>query len=237
MPSIAIIPSTVGYHWEEVFAAYDELKAANWKISFFTVGGKPAKPDPKSLKKHAILSLFGIGCHPKIAPDTSLGKELIEKLASAEIIDNLKVDEFDAIYIPGGHGCLFDVNRNETVHEKIKEFYQKNKLIAAVCHGSSTLAAVKTNEQAIIAGKKITGFPDMLDATLIQAGLVDEKFLPLPFKNEAEIKKASANLSFVNTVLALLFPTYYRIDLPFITGMGPKATRNVIKQLISQVKT
>lgn len=233
MKQIAIMPSTVGFHWEEVYAAYAEFKKAHWEIKFYTVEGKPAQADPKSLEIKPFFSLFGLGANKNISPETESGKELMYKLThEVAPIETINVDNLDAMYIPGGHGCLFDVNVNTELHKKILQAYQQGKILSAVCHGTSCFAFVIDNGKSIIAGKKVTGFPDLLDSTLEKIGLIDSKFLPMPYPNEKTMQDAGAVISMKDSMLSNLNSAYCVTDLPFITGAGPKAAKYVARKVI-----
>jgi putative intracellular protease/amidase len=143
---------------------------------------------------------------------------------------------FDALYLPGGHGCLFDVNRNPLLHSAVKTMYDHGGLLAAVCHATSTFAFVKKAGRSIIEGHAITGFPHALDSILIKAGLVRPEFLPLPLINDDELKNAGAQHSTVDETLAFINPRHWTASLPFITGMGPKSAAPVAKALIKALK-
>lgn len=237
MYTCAMIVSTKGYHWEEVFDAYKTLKEHGWAIHFYTVDGAQVKPDPNSTKKAPILSSIGLGAPKDEAPDSALGKELLLRLDAPKPVETINVDEIDLLYIPGGHGALFDVNTNDNVHAKILEAFEKNKVIASVCHGSSALAFVKNSRgESIIQNKQITGFPDLADELLLKLGMIDASMLPLPYKNEAKIKEAGAQWSSMDTALAIINPTHHVVDLPFITGMGPKAAAPVIKKALEIIQ-
>jgi putative intracellular protease/amidase len=237
MRRVAIIPSIVGYHWEEVYDAYFEFKKAGFIIDFFTVKGKPALADPKSLEERPLLSYFGLGLRNSYSPETDLGKELQYRLTN-EInpLQDLFIEIYDAIYIPGGHGCLMDVTINPVLHEKLLQAFYQEKLIAAVCHGSSALAFANDNGIPIIQGKRIIGFPDILDKLLLSFNWIHPKFLPLPYWNEQKIREAGAVISWLDVFWGLLNPTYFLVDAPFITGMGPKAAQNVAKSTIKLAK-
>lgn len=237
MTTIAIIPSTVGFHWEEVFAAYRECKAAGWQINFYTIDGKPPTVDPNSVKHRPLLSFLGLGVRDSFSPESTLGEELKTQLMQARIITDLDMDKTDAIYIPGGHGALFDVNPNELLHTKIFEAYTQNKIIGAVCHGTSCLAFVKKEDgSSIVKGKKIIGFLDVEDDVLEKLGLIDQSFLPLPYRNEQKLTEAGADITTIDRISGLLNPTHCVVDLPFVTGIGPKATERVIKKIIELTK-
>jgi putative intracellular protease/amidase len=54
---------------------------------------------------------------------------------------------------------MFDLATDETSHALIKEFYNKSKIISAVCHGPAALTHVKISDsQYLLDGQKVTGF-------------------------------------------------------------------------------
>ena len=228
---IAIVVSSVGYHWEEVFDVYREIQEAGGTVEFFSEHGAPAKPDPRSVEHKPFLSKLGLGVDEDFGPESPLGKQLSVRLESdLKPFSDLDAKSFDGIYLPGGHGALYDVCPSPRLHEAILEFYRAGKPIAALCHATSALAFVKDRGRPIIAGKKVTGFPQAMDDVLIKAGWVHEKFLPLPFSNEQKIREAGAVM---NTALSFLNPGYHVEDTPFITGVGPKSARAVARKLIA----
>lgn len=232
MKSVGIVISTVGYHWEEVYDAYLEFNRANWHIELYTAEGKNPVADPRSLEVREFLSLFGLGLSKSFAPDTKVGMELLRHMQFVKPISELDMG-LDALYIPGGHGCLFDVNLNDDLHEKIKEFYFEGKPLSAVCHGTSAFAFVEAGGKSIIDNKKVTGFPELLDDILVKVGWVDESFLPIPYSNEKAMKDAGGIVSPFNFLLSLVYPTYHIVDFPFVTGIGPKAAQNVARKVIT----
>ena len=71
------------------------------------------------------------------------------------ILDEINVDEFDAIAIPGGfekYGYYEDAY-NEKFLNLIRRFHQKNKIIASICVG-----ALPVGKSGIIRGKKATTY-------------------------------------------------------------------------------
>lgn len=237
MGTVAIFPSTVGYHWEELFDPFRLFKEAGWNILFFTVEGKQPVADPNSVQERPFLSWMGLGVRKSFSPDTQLGQELLSQLNNHVLtIEQLDISTIDAIYIPGGHGCLFDVNVNHVVHEKILQAYQNQKIISAVCHGTSCLAFVKDNNEAIIKDKEIIGFLDGMDSFLMALGLVDQRFLPMPYRNEKAMKDAGANITWLHKLAASINPAYMVVDLPFVTGVGPKAAAKVAQKVIDLAK-
>lgn len=236
MPVVAIVPSTVGFHWEEVFDAYKVFRDNNWKIEFYTADGKPPTVDPKSVENHLLLSFLGLGVRDSFSPESELGEALMNELKYVRPIEDVNVKEQDAIYLPGGHGCLFDVNVNETLHQKLAEAFKRNKIIAAVCHATSALAFAKRDDgKSIIFGKKVIGFLDLQDRLLLKLNMVDKCFLPLPYWNERKMQEEGGVIGVTEKLHGLLDPTYHVVDLPLITGVGPKSVTFVIRHVVSAV--
>lgn len=233
---IATVVSTVGYHWEELFGAYDELEKAGAAIDVFTVDGAPPRPDPMSLRHTGPLTLVGIGVSKSIDPSTPRGQEVERALAACRPVSDLEPSAYDALYLPGGHGCLFDVNLNATLHDKIRELYLADRLLAGVCHATSTFALVKNNGRSIAAGKQLTGFPQALDDLLIQAHGVDEQFLPLLFSNEEVLRQEGVDVPQLDALRGALNPMHTCVSLPFITGVGPKSARPVARAIIATLR-
>lgn len=143
--------------------------------------------------------------------------------------------EYDALYLPGGHGCLFDVNTNTTLHGKIRELYEARKILSAVCHATSTFALVKVAGRSIAEGQLLTGFPQVMDDLLIPAHAVDERFLPLPLSNERVLREEGALPAF-DALRGSLNPRHMCVSLPFITGGGPKSARPVARAVITTLR-
>jgi putative intracellular protease/amidase len=237
MKHVAMVVSTVGFHWEEVFSAYWEFRQAGWGVELYSVGGMPARPDPMSLRITGPGALAGLGISPFIAPATTRGRALSAALDEIRPIDRLDPSSLDTLYLPGGHGCLFDVNRDAVVHEVVLRMHEEGRVLGAVCHATSTFAFVERRGRSIVAGHRMTGFPHALDRALIPLGLVHEEFLPLPLVNDDELRRAGAVLSHVDEWLAVADPRLMRVSLPFVTGMGPKAAGKVARKMMAIVES
>src|ERR1700761_1254002 len=81
MSRVAFVISTVGYHWEELFGAWDELTAAGVDVELYTVNGRAPRADAKSLRRTGPLSLLGLGVRAAIAPESERGRLLEQRLA------------------------------------------------------------------------------------------------------------------------------------------------------------
>ncbi len=84
--------------------------------------------------------------------------------ASAEIAaKDVKVDDIDAISIPGGFAPDY-LRRYDSIVNLVKSAFAKGKIIAAICHGPSVLVNAD-----VLKGKKATSFM-AIKADIINAG-------------------------------------------------------------------
>ncbi|HNP79699.1 MAG TPA: DJ-1/PfpI family protein [Candidatus Pacearchaeota archaeon] len=77
-------------------------------------------------------------------------------------IDKIDINEFNAIIFAGGSGAI-DFLDNEASYRIIKEFSNKNKLIAAIC-----IAPVILSRAGILKGKNATVWSSNMDKSAIK---------------------------------------------------------------------
>ena len=94
--------------------------------------------------------------------------------------DDLKVDlplalaraeDFDALVLPGGVMSPDKLRRDERVHVFVRGFIDRNKPVAAICHGPWTLI-----DASVVAGRQVTSYPSIrTDLKNAGARWVDEE--------------------------------------------------------------
>jgi protease I len=67
--------------------------------------------------------------------------------------DDIRVDDYDALVIPGGRAPEY-LRLNPRVLDVVRHFAQRDKPIAAICHGAQLLAAA-----GVIKGKRVSAYP------------------------------------------------------------------------------
>lgn len=76
-------------------------------------------------------------------------------------ISAVNVNDYDAIWVAGGGGPLLTFKDDAPLHKLIADFYEKGKIVALICHGSSLLLWTRLADGKLLAeGKKWTGFTD-----------------------------------------------------------------------------
>ena len=82
--------------------------------------------------------------------------------------------------------AVYDLAVDTDSQELIKEFYEKGKVVSAVCHGPAVFKNVKLSDGSyLVAGQEVTGFTNAEEE---QAGLTDA----VPFLLETELEKNGA---------------------------------------------
>ncbi|MBP1904527.1 PfpI family intracellular protease [Paenibacillus turicensis] len=88
-----------------------------------------------------------------ITTDTAIGLNGFKIKPDIKISD-AKVDDYDAIVIPGGTGVIGTLWDNEELRTLIQQFNNQNKIVAAMCAAPPALA-----KAGILKGKTVTMFP------------------------------------------------------------------------------
>ena len=82
--------------------------------------------------------------------------EAKEKCTKSPALSSISsIDSYDALFIPGGHGIVFDGPGNKAVADLIAKFWQAGKIVSAVCHGPIALAGVQVDGKPLVSGKKV----------------------------------------------------------------------------------
>jgi len=72
------------------------------------------------------------------------------------MLDDAQVDDFDALYLPGGVANADQLRINENAVRFVQEFYESGMPIGVICHGPWTLV-----EAGAVRGRTITSWPSL----------------------------------------------------------------------------
>jgi len=100
-----------------------------------------------------------------ITASSQLGKAIGTyggEVAIDMILEDIKIDKFDAIIFAGGSGALA-YSENETCLELAKDALSKNKVLGAICIGSIILA-----KAGVLSGKKATVWSSPMDKSAVK---------------------------------------------------------------------
>lgn len=164
--------------WIEEFASpYYYLQAKGVDITIATPEGGIAPIDPKSQQPGYVTPSV-----KKFNED----KAAWEKLNRTKKLADIRPEDYDAVFYPGGHGPTWDLPENKISISIIETFYAKGKPVALVCHGPAALVNTKAaNGDPLIKGKKVAGFTNSEE----QAG---QTTTAVPFSLEDRLKELGA---------------------------------------------
>jgi putative intracellular protease/amidase len=154
-------------------------------------------------------------------------RNFVSLLDNTNKVSDLSSDDFDAIVVVGGQGPMFTFREETGLQNTFLEFYNKGKVSAALCHGTSLLLYLKDNDgKPLIEGKKITGFTDEEEDFTDKT--VGKKVMP--FRIEDEAKKLGAEFQ-----KAAAFEPFAIKDGNLITGQQQHSGAEVAKLVIDSL--
>ena len=132
MFSSIIISGALAQDHEFIYPFY-RLLEANSKLDVCLIGGKP------------VQGILGTSLPPN-------------KYHPVKDIDQVKVNDYDLLVLPGGVKALEKTRQNKKLIKFINEFHKADKVIACICSGVQLLISAK-----IVKGKKIAGYYSLED--------------------------------------------------------------------------
>ena len=210
---------STGLWLSELTHVYHSAESRKYEITLASPKGGNVPVDPESLKPIVL---------DKLSRDYWENPEFRDTLQHSKSLEEVSRQRFDCIYMAGGHGAMYDFPDNTVLQTLIKEHYEANKPVAAICHGVCALLNVKLSDgKYLITDKKVTGFPWFEESL---AGRKKE----VPFNLEAALKKRGARYE------KYWFPLIPKVvtDGNLITGQDPfsskKMAETVMRRLAGQ---
>jgi len=143
-------------------------------------------------------------------------------LSSSALISAISANDFDALFLTGGHGPLWDLADNAHLKTLIEAFNQQNKLIAAVCHGVAGLLSVQNVQgEFLVKGRKITGFSNNEEKL---SGLTEV----VPFLLESRLVLEGAIYSKGED-----YSSYVVCDGNLVTGQNSASSAEITKKMMN----
>lgn len=168
-----------GLWLEELTTPYYTFIDAGTSVTVASIEGGAVPIDPRSQKP--------IGENSKSVDRFLQDKAAMAATNNTPAIDDIDPNQYDAIFLPGGHGTMWDLPNNQTLANILSQAYAQEKVIAAVCHGPAGLiGATKPDESPLVEGLKISSFTNAEEDAV---GLSDT----VPFMLESKLRELGAN--------------------------------------------
>ncbi|MFC5473882.1 type 1 glutamine amidotransferase domain-containing protein [Paraherbaspirillum soli] len=193
-----------GFWLEEFAAPYYAFLDAGAEITLASPKGGQPPLDPKSDAPDAQTEAT-----ERFRKDSAAKAAL----ASTIKLSDVKANEYDALFYPGGHGPLWDLAEDKTSIALIEAMHTMGKPVAAVCHAPGVLRHARTAGGAsLVKDKRVTGFSDSEEAAVQLTDVV-------PFLVEAELKRLGGKYS-----KAADWHSYVQVDGKLVTGQNPASS-------------
>ncbi len=140
-------------------------------------------------------------------------------------LEKINASDFAGLFIPGGHGPLWDLASNENCGRLILDFIEQKKPVASVCHGVAGLIKAAELQPGFLKDKRITGFSNAEEILVMRSDNV-------PYKLETRLKELGANYQSAT----IPFTSHVEEDGLLITGQNPMAAGPTAKALIKALE-
>jgi putative intracellular protease/amidase len=202
-----------GFEFDELAKAYTVFKSNGILVDIASPNGGKVEADKYDAKK---------SYNAKVIADVAIMAKINNTLSTK----NLDAKSYDAIFVVGGKGAMFDLPKDQALQAVIADIYQNKGTVAAVCHGPAALVDVKLNDGSyLVANKAVNGFTNK------EEKLFGKKWLS-QFEFMLEDKLAERGAKFQSSEIML---SHVAVDERLITGQNPTSTVDVATELVKSL--
>lgn len=202
-----------GYTLSEAAHPWKVFRDAGHVVDFASIKGGTPPVDPSS-EKDEVTELF--------ESDATVQAGL-KNTAKVEFVEP---QQYDAIYLVGGHGTMVDFRGDKNLQKLVAAFADGGAVVSAVCHGPSGLLDVELkNGLRLVEGRKVSAFTDDEEREI---GLAPT----MPFLLSSELEAQGANL-----VQAENWAEQVSVDELLVTGQNPASAAGVAKEVVKILTT
>jgi len=201
-----------GFWLEEFAAPYFVFRDAGVELTLASPkGGQPPIDPVSDLPENQTEAMI------RFKKDETAQRALAHTLRLFDV----KAEDFDTVFYPGGHGPMWDLAEDPVSIALIEAFYKSGKPIAFVCHAPGVLRHVTYKGEPLVNGKRVTGFTNEEEEEVQLTKVV-------PFLVEDELKRLGAVFGKVPN-----WQPFSIIDGRLITGQNPASSTAAARALLS----
>lgn len=201
-----------GYYLGEVSHPWEVLHKAGYEIDFVSPKGGTPPVDGFNLDDPANKAFW---------ENTEYKNKIDNSLKPNEV----KSEDYSAIFFAGGHGTMWDFADNAELAKITTDIYENGGIVSAVCHGPAGLVNVKLNNgKYLVDGKKINAFTNEEEKAVKLEEVV-------PFLLESKLIERGAKFE-----KSGLWQPHVTIDQRVITGQNPQSAKGVGEAILEELK-
>lgn len=206
-----------GFHYEELAAPYWVFTDAGYEVELASIAGDHPPHDPSSLADDPAERPGSVA---RFLADSTAYR----KLETTSAIASVGSDAYDAVFLVGGHGAMWDFPHNAALGRLIMQLHESGRVVGAVCHGPAGLIAARRDDGTpVVKGVRLNSFTDEEEQ---QVGLADT----VPFLLESRLKQLGARFEKSSPFRGCAVH-----DQGFVTGQNPRSSRAVAERMLAVI--
>lgn len=137
--------------------------------------------------------------------------------ARVEVVDPA---QYDAVYLVGGHGTMWDFAGNAGLQKVVSDIYNKGGVVGAVCHGPAGLLDVELHHGLkLLSGKTVAAFTNDEEVAVGK-----DKIIPF-FLADKLAEQGATHIAADN------FEENVQVSERLVTGQNPASAAGVAKEM------
>lgn len=202
-----------GVWLEELTTPYYAFADAGAEVTIASIAGGPIPIDPRSVQ-------------PKGENDPSVERYLDDgtvqlAVANSRRFDSAMARDYDAVFLPGGHGTMWDLPESDDLAATVSGFLAAGKVVAAVCHGPAGLVSARDAAgEPVVKGKRVAAFTNSEEKAV---GLEEA----VPFLLETRLRELGAKVE-----TAPDFEPFALRDGTLVTGQNPASATETARLVL-----
>ena len=204
-----------GAHAEEISTPYYVLLDAGFEVEFASPQGGETPLDAVTERGQNAESV------ERLLDD----QYAMDKVKLTKRLDQVLAEGYLAVYLPGGHGTMWDLPNDARLGQLLVGMYEAGKPIAAVCHGpAGFVGATRSDGEPLVKGKTVNCFTDAEEQAVELDGVV-------PFLLESKLRELGATVETADTFTAKVVE-----DGHLLTGQNPMSAQPLAERLRDRLK-
>ncbi len=215
--SMGVGGAPTGVWFEELSTPYYAFVDAGIDVEIASPEGGRIPLDPHSLRPS--------GRNPPSVERFLQDEAAMQKIGAASKVDGLNVEGYAAVFLPGGHGTMWDLPQSQALAELLGKAWTDGKIVAAVCHGPAGLVNVKDAAgRPLVAQRRVSAFTNAEETV---AGFTNT----VPFLLESRLRELGARYESGPDFLP-----YAVRDDQLITGQNPASSEAVALLVLAAMR-
>ncbi|MBM7332063.1 MAG: type 1 glutamine amidotransferase domain-containing protein [Alcanivorax sp.] len=161
---------------------------------------------------------------PRSVPDDDqkeAWREAIAELQDTRPLEEVWEDGFVGVFVPGGHGAMFDMPDNPLVAGVLQRTWAQGGVVGAVCHGPAALIGARDEDGVpLVKGRKVACFTNEEER---EVGLEEV----MPFLLETRLSELGARIENKGK-----FEAHAVTDGRLVTGQNPPSSKVTAEALV-----